>query len=69
MDNYGMDMQLLSLASPGVQVFERAQAVGLAESSNDRLAESVRQYPERFAGLAALRRRTRLPPPANSNVV
>ncbi len=54
MDQVGIDMQILSLTSPGVQVFEAALATRLAAASNDALAEAVRAYPTRFAGLAAI---------------
>jgi 2,3-dihydroxybenzoate decarboxylase len=53
MDAAGIDMQILSLTSPGVQVFDAATANALASSSNDQVAEAVRKYPTRFAGLAA----------------
>jgi 2,3-dihydroxybenzoate decarboxylase/5-carboxyvanillate decarboxylase len=53
MDRLNIDMQLLSLTSPGVQVFARDQAVGLAQLANDRLAEAVARHPARFAGLAS----------------
>ncbi|UFH55891.1 amidohydrolase family protein [Spirosoma sp. KNUC1025] len=52
MDENGVDMHLLSLGLPGVQMFETDQAVGLARLSNDRLAEAIRRHPTRFAGLA-----------------
>jgi 5-carboxyvanillate decarboxylase len=54
MDQIGIDMQILSLTSPGVQVFEAALATRLAAQSNDALAEAVRAHPTRFAGLAAI---------------
>ena len=54
MDAIGIDMQVLSLTSPGVQVFESALATRLAAESNDVLAAAVRAYPTRFAGLAAI---------------
>jgi 5-carboxyvanillate decarboxylase len=54
MDAAGIDMQILSLTSPGVQVFDAATANSLAASSNDQLAEAIRRYPNRFAGLAAV---------------
>jgi len=54
MDATGIDMQVLSLTAPGVQVFRPDVAVGLAAVSNDRLAEAVRANPTRFAGLAAV---------------
>src|SRR5215469_512697 len=52
MDASGIDVHILSLTSPGVQVFDAATAVSLARSSNDQLAEAIRRHPDRFAGLA-----------------
>jgi 5-carboxyvanillate decarboxylase len=54
MDATGIDVQLLLLTAPGVQVFDAARARSLAASSNDQLAEAIRKYPKRFAGLAAI---------------
>ncbi len=54
MDASGIDKQILSLTSPGVQVFDAATAVAMAISSNDQLAEAIRKYPDRYAGLAAV---------------
>ena len=54
MDASGIDMQILSLTSPGVQVFDAATATSLASDTNDQLAEAIRRYPTRFAGLAAV---------------
>ena len=54
MDETGIDLQLLLLTSPGVQVFDAPTGTALARSSNDQLAEAVRKYPTRFAGLAAV---------------
>jgi predicted TIM-barrel fold metal-dependent hydrolase len=51
MDELGIDKQLLLLTSPGVQVLEPAEGTALARLANDRLAETCRQYPDRFAGL------------------
>ena len=53
MDASGIDMQVLSLTSPGVQVFDAATANALAASSNDELAAAIARYPTRFVGLAA----------------
>lgn len=52
MDANGIDVHLLSLASPGVQMLERHAAVSLARLSNDKLTETIRRHPTRFAGLA-----------------
>jgi len=54
MDASGIDLQILSLTSPGVQVFDAATATALASSTNDQVAEAVRTYPTRFAALAAV---------------
>ncbi|MBW2031163.1 MAG: amidohydrolase [Deltaproteobacteria bacterium] len=54
MDEAGIDMQVLSLVSPGVQVFEPNHGTALAKEINDRLHEAVSQHPERLAGLACL---------------
>jgi 2,3-dihydroxybenzoate decarboxylase len=54
MDATGIARQIVSLTSPGVQVFDKATAVALAASSNDQLAEAVRRHPERMTGLAAV---------------
>jgi 2,3-dihydroxybenzoate decarboxylase len=54
MDSTGIAMQILSLTSPGVQVFAADTAVGLARSANDELAEAIGKHPTRYAGLAAI---------------
>lgn len=54
MDASGIDMQVLSLTSPGVQIFDAPTAAALARSSNDQLADAIRRHPRRFAGLAAI---------------
>jgi 5-carboxyvanillate decarboxylase len=52
MDRLGVDMQVLGLTSPGVQMFRPALAVSMAARANDRLAAIVAAHPRRFAGLA-----------------
>jgi len=54
MDATGIAKQILSLTSPGVQVFDAPTAVALAASFNDQLAEAIRKRADRFAGLAAI---------------
>ncbi|MFE4379472.1 amidohydrolase family protein [Streptomyces cyaneofuscatus] len=55
MDAAGLDMQVLSLNSPGIQAeTDPAVAVAQAAAVNDLLAGVVREHPERFAGFAAL---------------
>jgi 5-carboxyvanillate decarboxylase len=54
MDAAGIDMQLLMLTAPGVQVFDADTGTALAADSNDQLAEACRNNPARYAGLAAV---------------
>jgi 5-carboxyvanillate decarboxylase len=54
MDSMGIDMHVLSLTAPGVQVFDAATGSLVAESTNDQLAEACRKHPERFAGLTTI---------------
>jgi 5-carboxyvanillate decarboxylase len=53
MDQYGIDVHLLSLTSPGVQLLDADGATALATSANDRLAETIKKHPTRFAGLGS----------------
>jgi len=53
MDELGVDMHLLSLTAPGVQMFDADVATDLAALSNDLMAEICRKWPTRFAGLAS----------------
>jgi uncharacterized protein len=54
MDAAGIDVQVISHTTPGVQHLEAATAVTLAREANDRLAHAVAQHPDRFAGFATL---------------
>jgi 2,3-dihydroxybenzoate decarboxylase len=54
MDSTGVAMHVLSLTSPGVQVFDVATAVSFAKDCNDQLAAAIKKHPTRFAGLAAV---------------
>src|SRR5215472_7486218 len=58
MDAARIDMQVLSLTSPGTEQVEAADAVELAREENDFLADAIMEQPTRFAGFARL--------PANS---
>lgn len=53
MDANGIDVQLLLLTSPGVQMFDTDEAVAIAEAANDHLASAISRHPTRFAGLAS----------------
>lgn len=54
MDAAGIDVQVLSLTSPGAEQLDAAEAVTFAAATNDCLATAVRRHPSRFAGFAAL---------------
>jgi predicted TIM-barrel fold metal-dependent hydrolase len=54
MDAAGIDMQVLSHVSPGVQRFDPETAVTLARRANDRLHAAIKINPKRFAAFAAL---------------
>lgn len=54
MDATGIARQIVSLTSPGVQIFDADTGTSLARLSNDTLAEAIRKYPDRFSGLAAI---------------
>ena len=54
MDATGIDRQIISLTSPGVQVFDAATATAIARDCNDELAEAVRREPQRYSGLTAV---------------
>jgi 2,3-dihydroxybenzoate decarboxylase len=55
MDDAGIDIQVLSLTSPGVQVdIDAERARNDARFANDYLAKVVAAHPDRFRGFAAL---------------
>jgi uncharacterized protein len=54
MDAAGIDVQVISHTTPGVQHLDGATAVPLAREANDRLAHAVAEHPDRFAGFATL---------------
>ena len=54
MDEAGIDLQVLSHANPGLQKMDAETAVRLARGANDRLHETVRAHPDRFAAFAAI---------------
>jgi uncharacterized protein len=54
MDQTGIDVQVLSVTTPGVQSLEPSRAVPLARAANDRMAETIRARPDRFQGFATL---------------
>ncbi len=54
MDSAGIDVQVLSLNSPGVEQLDPEVARKIAKATNDFLAGAVKGHPQRFAGFAAL---------------
>lgn len=54
MDAAGIDVQVLSLNSPGVEQLEGSEATVLAREANDLAAEAARRFPTRFSGFASL---------------
>ncbi|MBB2926597.1 amidohydrolase family protein [Paraburkholderia silvatlantica] len=54
MDASGIDVQVLSLTTPGLQNLDADDAVRLQTQTNDLLAETVRARPDRFQAFATL---------------
>src|SRR5579871_2523498 len=54
MDEAGLDVQVISLTSPGLQNLSPDVATGLQVETNDRIAELVAAHPDRFQGFATL---------------
>jgi 5-carboxyvanillate decarboxylase len=54
MDENEIDMQVLSLSTPGCEQFNAADGTMWAQKTNDSLAEVIAKNSKRFAGLAAL---------------
>ena len=54
MDAAHIDMQILSLTSPGTEQLEVAEAKAFAREANDYLADAVRSHPARIGGFATL---------------
>ncbi len=54
MDAAGLDVQVLSLTSPGLHSLPAAQAIALQTETNDLIAAHVARYPERLQGFATL---------------
>jgi 5-carboxyvanillate decarboxylase len=54
MDKAGIDMQVLSLSTPGCEQFDPDHGLAFSRQTNEALSRTVDKYPGRFAGLAAL---------------
>jgi predicted TIM-barrel fold metal-dependent hydrolase len=54
MDEAGLDVQVISLNSPGLQNLPAGEAARLQVETNDRIAELVDAHPDRLQGFATL---------------
>ena len=54
MDRDGIDMQVLSLMQPGVQIFDSKEGAAMAIEVNNQITEIVQRNPSRFVALAAI---------------
>jgi predicted TIM-barrel fold metal-dependent hydrolase len=54
MDETGVDVQVLSLTTPGLHNLQAGPSALLARRTNDFIAEAVARRPDRFQGFAAL---------------
>ncbi len=54
MDEAGIDVQVLSHGAPSAQKLDAETGVRVAKAANDRLYETCRSHPDRFAAFAAL---------------
>jgi|HubBroStandDraft_6_1064221.scaffolds.fasta_scaffold127483_3 predicted TIM-barrel fold metal-dependent hydrolase len=55
MDRGGVEICILSLVGPGIQAIPNtSQAISIARSANDHLAEQIQKNPKRLRGFAAL---------------
>ncbi len=54
MDRFGVDMQVLTLTTPGVERESAERGIRLARVTNDEFGRIVEKHPDRFTALAAL---------------
>ena len=54
MDMAGIDMQVLSLSTPGCEQFSPAKGMLLSKNTNEELSKVINRHPDRFIGLATL---------------
>ncbi|UII19655.1 amidohydrolase family protein [Fulvivirga ligni] len=54
MDKHGIDMQVLSYTSPGLQMVAGSEAAHVAKKANDLVGTAMKNYPDRFSGFASL---------------
>lgn len=68
MDDLGVDVQVLSLSTPGVQILSPGDSVSVARDSNNALAELVMANPRAFKRLQPSQPRYRRQPLTNWSV-
>ncbi|MEM3641457.1 MAG: amidohydrolase family protein, partial [Candidatus Bathyarchaeia archaeon] len=54
MEKFGIEIQILSLATPGIEPLEPNVGVTLARKTNEYLAEIIQKHPEKLNGFATL---------------
>jgi 5-carboxyvanillate decarboxylase len=54
MDKAGVEMQVLSIGSPGVDEIDVESGTKMAKVVNDGMAKAIKLHPDRFAGFAAI---------------
>jgi 5-carboxyvanillate decarboxylase len=54
MDRAAIDMQVLSLSTPGCEQFSPDEGMTLSRKTNEALSRAINEHPDRFIGLAAL---------------
>ena len=54
MDRLGIQKQVLMFTAPGVQILDPDTGTALARDANDQMAEAIRNYPDRMAGLTVI---------------
>jgi predicted TIM-barrel fold metal-dependent hydrolase len=54
MDRLGIQKQVLMFTSPGVQILDADTGTALSRDANDQMAEAIRNFPDRLAGLVVV---------------
>ena len=54
MDESGVDVQVLSLTSPGLHNLAPAEGIALARRTNDLIVATIARHPDRFDGFATI---------------
>jgi predicted TIM-barrel fold metal-dependent hydrolase len=54
MDEAGVDIEVLSLSTPGVEQFDGETAAAVSRETNEILADAVKRHPDRFSAFAVI---------------